>query len=161
LSAAGIWPSATNGCSTNIKGELSTNKVNGYYLEFDPTNIEYAEVTLAMPSDWNAGTITATFYWKHPTTTTNFDAVWALQGRAYGDNVALDQAMGTVQEVTDTGGTTSNLYISSATSAITLAGSPAAGQLVQIRIYRNATSGSDTLAVDSHLIGVMINYTRA
>jgi hypothetical protein len=48
--------------------------------------------------------------------------------------------------------------ISSATAACTLAGSPAGGQLAQIRVYRDADNGSDTLAVDARLIAVKIEY---
>ena len=128
-------------------------------MAFDAATIEYAECSLVMPSDWNAGTITAQFYWLHSTTTTNFDVVWGLQGCSFGNNEGLDQAMGTAQEVTDTGGVTSNLYITAATAALTLTGATA-NDLVQFRTYRNATSGSDTLAIDAQLLGILISFTR-
>jgi hypothetical protein len=155
-----MWPSTTNGAQANTKLELGTNDVDVYHLAFDPTTQEFAQATVAMPTDWNAGTVTAVFYWMHPATTTNFGVVWQLEGRAFANDDALDQAWGTLQEIADTGGTTSDLYISGATPAITLAGSPAAGQLVQFRIGRQPADGSDTMAVDAFLLGVMINYTR-
>ena len=161
LSGAGGWPSTTAGCALNAKSELSTNKINLYTLDFDPSTQEYAEWMLAMPNDWDGGTVTAIFYWMHPATTTNFGVRWGLQGRSYADDEALDQAWGTAQEVTDTGGTTSDLYVSPATSAITLAGTPAASELVQFRGYRDPANAADTMAVDAKLLGVMVAYTRS
>jgi hypothetical protein len=162
LSAAGGWPSTTSGCAINYKNELVTNRINIYTLDFDPTSIEYAEWTFAMPSDWNAGTITATFYWMHASTSTNFGVVWGLQGVSYGNNEPADAAWGTAQTVTDIGGTTDTVYISSPTSAITIGGlSPSAGELVQLRVYRYATDPADTLAIDAKLVGIMLSYTRA
>lgn len=160
LSAAGMWPSTTSGCALNSKTELSTNKVNLYTLDFDASTIEYAECSVVMPSDWNAGTVTAKFYWMHDSTTTNFKVAWAIQGRSYADTDALDQAMGTAIQTNDTGGTTNALYISPQTAAITITGA-GASELVQFRVYRVATDGTnDTLAIDAKLLGVMINFTR-
>ena len=160
LSAAGMWPSTTSGCATNTKTELSTNKVNIYTLDFDTTTQEYAEVTVVMPSDWDAGTITAVFYWTHGATDTNFGVTWELGGRSYANSDALDQAMGTIQEIVDTGGTTGDLYITSATPSITITGATAS-EMVQFRVGRQVADAGDTLAIDAKLIGVMINYTRS
>ena len=159
LSAAGMWPSTTNGCAANTQVELTTNDVDIYVLDFDATSAEYAQATLAMPSDWNASTVTVTFYWTHAATTTNFGVVWGCQARSYANDEALDQAFGTAQEIADTGGTTNDLYISSATSAITITGATAS-ELVQFRVYREATDGSDTMAIDARLLGAMITFGR-
>ena len=87
--------------------------------------------------------------------------LWGLQGRAYADGDVLDATWGTIQTAVDTGGATSAVYISPATAAITIAGAPAAGQLVQLRIKRDPTDASDTLAVTADLLGVMLTFTRA
>ena len=114
-----------------------------------------------MPSDWNGGTVTARFYWTATGTSTN-GVVWALQGRSYADLETIDQAYGTEVAVTDAHSATAlQMQISDATAAITLGGTPAAGELVMFRVSRNVADGGDTLAVDAMLIGVMINYTRA
>jgi hypothetical protein len=84
LSAAGMWPSATAGCAVNNKTESTTNDINIYTLDFDTTTQEHAEGGLVMPSDWNAGTITAQFYWTATGTSTN-NVQWALQAVALGD----------------------------------------------------------------------------
>lgn len=154
-----MWPTTTAGCAVNTKTESTTNKVNLYTLDFDTTTQEFAQVTVAMPSDWNAGTVTAQFYWTATGTSTN-SVVWACQARSYADSETIDQAFGTEQVIADAHTATAlQVQISSATPAITIAGATA-GELVQFQIKRNVADGSDTLAVDAMLIGVMIAFTR-
>ena len=162
LTAAGGWSSITSGCTAPIQAETATNDVNYYYLGFlDSNSTLYAEWGFALPSDYNGGTITAVFYWTANSTSTN-SVLWGCQGRAYGNDITLDQAYGTAQEVTDANTATANqIHISNATAAITLAGSPAASQYCQIRVYRNSASGSDTLAAQANLLAVRLTYTRA
>lgn len=160
LTAAGMWPSTTNGAATNVKVESSTNKQNVFLLDFDASSDEYVEATFAMPSDWNGGTITAQFYWLANSSSTN-SAVWGIQGRSYGDNEDLDQSWGSAQTVTDANNGTNKVNISAATPAMTFAGTPAAGELIQLRIYRDADNGSDNLAADARLLGVLISFTRS
>lgn len=156
IPAAQWIPRTTTGCGINSL-EASTNKVNYDVLEFDPSTAEYAQVAIVMPSNWNAGTVTAKFHWT--AASGSGSVVWGLSGRSYADNNALDQATGTAQTVTDTLLTAVYEHITSATSAITLAGSPAAGQMVIFQLYRDATNASDTLAVDAQFLGVEITYT--
>jgi hypothetical protein len=160
LTASGMVPATTNGAAQN-KNVAVTNVQNFYSLDFDTTTQEFAHAVVAMPSDWNGGTITAKFYWTATGTSTN-SVVWALEGRAYGDAETIDQAYGTAQQIADAHtSTASQVQISDATPAITLGGTPAAGELVMMRIKRVPSDGSDTLAVDAMLLGVMISYTRA
>lgn len=158
-----MWPSTTAGAATNAKIESATNKVNSYVLDFaDGSAALFAEADLAMPSDWDGGTVTAQFYWLANSTATTSGVVWGCAARAYGDSTTLDAAYGTQQQVTDNPSSSANqVLISAATSAITVAGSPAAGQLAQFRVNRDPTNGSDTLAATARLLGVMITYTRA
>jgi hypothetical protein len=113
-----------------------------------------------MPSDYDGGTITAVFYWFASTTSTS-SVTWGLQGRSYGDNEAIDQAWGTAQEVNDANGGNNIINISSSTPAITLAGTPAASEFVQFRVYRDSANVNDTLAATARLLAVRITYTRA
>lgn len=159
LSARGGISRTTNGAAAG-QTELSSNKQNVPTLDFDKNTIEYAQWWTALKG-WDGGTVTAIFVWMHPATTTNFDVIWGLQGISYANDEALDAAFGTAQEVTDTGGTTTDAYFSGETSAITLAGTPADGELVCFQAYRKASDGSDTLAVDAKLIGILVKYTRA
>jgi len=157
---AGGWPSTTTGCAEPTKVEFTTNDIDLYLADFDPDTDEYMQWTVVMPSDYDGGTVTGVFYWIANSASTN-SAVWALQGRSYGDNEAIDQAWGAAQTVTDANNATNTLNISSATSAITLGGTPAASELVQFRGYRDANNGSDNLAADARLIAVRVTFTRS
>ena len=159
LPAGAMRPSSSGGCADLALVATSANQPDISSLDFDASTEEYAQAWLAMPKSWNEGTLAAEFLWSHAATTTNFGVVWGVQGVAVSNDDLISAAFGTAQEVTDTGGTTNDLYISPATSAITLAGSPAEGDMVCLRVYRKAANGSDTLAVDARLHGVRLVYT--
>jgi hypothetical protein len=114
---------------------------------------------MPMPSDYNGGTINATFYWAAGTASTN-SVEWGLQARAYAESDVLDQAFGTAQEVTDANQANDDVNISAATAAITIGGTPAAGNFVQFRAYRNPPDAADTLAATAELLSIRITYTR-
>jgi hypothetical protein len=155
--AAAMTPRTTNGAASGT-AEMSTNKNMVSTLDFDASTQEFAQFDIAMPKSWNEGTITFIPHWSHASTTTNFGVVWGLDAVAISDADTLDVAFGTAQTSTDTGGTTNDLYIGPESSAITVSGSPAAGDLVQFRIHRNPSDGSDTMAIDARLHGVKMLY---
>jgi hypothetical protein len=161
LSAAGMWPSTTDGAAANAKVEYPTNDVDLYHLDFaDGATKLYAQATVVMPSDWDASTVTATFYWTANSTSTN-SVLWGCAGRSYGNFETIDQAFGTEQTVQDAlNGTANQVAISAATAAITLTGA-GASELVQFRVSRDPASGSDTLAATARLIGVMLTFGRS
>jgi len=156
---ASAWiPRTTTGAGIDSR-EQSTNKINTDELLFDAGTDEFAQAMIVMPSNWNAGTVTAKFHWT--ASTGSGDVVWGLQGRAYANDDALDQAMGTAQTATDTLTATNDVDISPATSAITLGGTAASGNPVIFQVYRDADAGGDTLANDARLLGVEISYTAS
>jgi hypothetical protein len=159
IMAPAMLPSATGGCAALATLATSANHPDLQSLDFDSTTAEYAQFSIAMPKSWNEGTVTASFIWAHPATATNFGVRWGLQAVAVSDDDTIDVAYGTAQEVTDTGGTTSDLYRSAETSAITIAGTPAAEDTVYFRVYRDPANGGDTLAVDAKLLGVVVHIT--
>jgi hypothetical protein len=156
LTSAGGWPSTTSGAASQSKVESSSNKQNYYVLDFANGATTYAEWTLVMPSDWDHGTITASFYWT--AASGSGDLTWGLQGYSYGDSDAIDAAWGTAQEVVDTLITADDVHISGTTSAITLGGTPAASEMVQLRAYRK---NEGTHAATARLLGIRITYTIA
>ncbi len=156
--AGSMTPRTTNGASAGT-AETTTNKVMVKTLNFDAATVEYAQFTAKMPKSWNESTITAVFEWSHAATTTNFGVAWSLAGVALSDGDALDAAFGTAQTATDTGGTTDTKYSTAETPAVTIAGSPAAGDLVVFQVAREVANGSDTLAIDARLHGLWLLYT--
>jgi hypothetical protein len=156
---ASAWiPRTTTGAGIDSR-EQSTNKINTDELLFDAGTDEFAQAMIVMPNNWNAGTVTAKFHWT--ASTSSGDVVWGLQGRAYANDDALDQAMGTAQTATDTLTATNDVDISPATSAITLGGTAASGNPVIFQVYRDADAAGDTLGADARLLGVEISYTAS
>lgn len=148
----------TNGAASGAV-ETTTNKVMLKTLDYDTTTQEFAQFSVRMPKSWNEGTVTAAFTWSHAATTTNFGVVWAIEGVSLSDNDAGDAAFGTAQQIADTGGTTNNIYVTSATPAMTIAGTPAAEDWVVFQIKRVPADGSDTMAIDARLHGVTLYFT--
>ena len=156
---ASAWiPRTTTGCGVDST-ETTTNRQNFDQLLFDAGTDEFAQALVVMPSNYNAGTVTARFYWT--ASSGSGAVVWGLQGLCYSDDDALDTATGTAQTVTDTLLAANDMMISGATSAITIGGTPGANKAVQFQIYRDADAGGDTLAVDARLLGVEISYTSS
>lgn len=158
IPAGAMAARTTNGCAQNTV-EMTTNKQMVKTCDYDTTTQEFAQFSIQMPKSWDEGTLTAKFSWSHAATVTNFGVVWAMECYAYSDDDAIDQAWGTAQQVADTGGTTDDLYRTSATPALTVGGSPAAEDVVYCQVKRVPSDGSDTMSVDARLHGVMVTYT--
>lgn len=156
--AQAMVPRTTNGAAAAVL-ELATNDVMISYLAFDSTTSEGAQFAIQMPKGWDEGTIIAQFIWTHPATTTNFGVRWGLRATAHADSGAMDAAFGTAQEVTDTGGTTNDCWISPETAAITIAGAPTPEEYCIFEVRRMPADAADTMAVDAYLLGVKIHYT--
>jgi hypothetical protein len=157
--AQGITPRTTNGAAVT-RDELATNKVMRQTLDFDASTIEYAQFMLSMPKSWNEGAVTFVPVWSHAATTTNFKVSWGLQAVAVSDDDALDAAFGTAQYSNDEGGTTGDLYKGPESSAITIAGTPLAEDVVVFQVLRKADDATnDTLAVDAKLLGIVLYLT--
>jgi len=161
-----IWIPATAMIANTTNGpaagsvETSTNKVMIKTLDFDASTIKSAQFMIRMPKSWDEGTVTAVAAWTHAATTTNFKVAWDFSGVAISDGDALDAAFGTVQQVNDIGGTTNTSYVSPESSAITIAGSPQAEDIVCFKVRRKADDATnDTLAINASLLGVTI-YLR-
>ncbi len=156
IMAGGMQSATTNGAAAGAV-ETTTNKVIYRTLDFDTTTQEFAGFSLPMPKSWNEGTVTFRALWT--AASGSGGVAWALQGLACSDDDAIDQAYGTEQVVTDTLITAGDVHRTSESSAITIAGSPAASDLVFFRVKRVPSNGSDTLGVDARLIGVELYLT--
>ncbi|HEX8030032.1 MAG TPA: hypothetical protein VF491_16275 [Vicinamibacterales bacterium] len=152
---AAMTARTTNGPSAGSV-ESSTNKVMLVTYDFDASTAEYVQFMFPMPKSWNEGTVTAQFIWA---ATNTGNVVWGIQGVSLSDDDAYDAAFGTAQTVTDGVTATTDIMQSAFTSAVTIGGSPAEGDLVCFQVYRDASNGSDTLAVDAKLIAIRLNFT--
>jgi hypothetical protein len=154
---ASAWiPKTTAGCGVDSR-ETTTNDQNFDELLFESaTSDEFADALVVMPSNYNNGTITARFYWT--AASGSGGVAWAIQGRAFANDDALDTAAGTAQLVTDTLIAANDMHVTSATSAVTIGGTPAANTPIQFTIYRDISDAGDDLGVDARLLGVEILF---
>lgn len=152
--AVAMYAATTNGAGTTTT-ESTTNKVMTKALAFDTATQEFAHFAIAFPKSWNEGTVTFQPYWTARSGTGN--VVWALQGVAFSDGDAIDTAFGTEQTSTQSLSTTSDLHIGPVSSAITIGGTPAAGDQTFFRIKRNVSN--DNLNADAELLGVRLFFT--
>lgn len=150
-------PNTTNGPSSGTV-EVATNLTMLVTLDFDASTAEAAQFVVRMPKSYNLGTVTAQAVWKHAATTTNFGVVWDIAAGAYsdGDDPA---AFGTAVTMSDTGGTTNRIYHSPVSGAVTIANTPAAGDLAVFRVRRAPSDGNDTMAIDAGLLGIVLLFT--
>lgn len=147
----------TNGPSAgNV--ESTTNKVMSKTLDFDTTTQEFAQFSVWFPKSWNLGTVTFQPVFSQLTTAAG-GVVFGLAGVAISDADDIDAAFGTAQTSTKTAGTLNKYYIGPESSAITIAGTPAAGDVIVFQINRTVADGSDTLAQDARLHGIRLFFT--
>lgn len=159
IMASGMSPSATGGCAALATIASAANQPDIQTLDFDASTEEYCQFSIPMPESWDEGTVTFVPIWSHASTSTNFGVVWSLQAVAVSNDDAIAVAFGTAQTSTDTGGTTNDVYVGSESSAITIAGTPAAGDTVFFRLSRVTGNGSDTMAIDARLHGIRLYFT--
>jgi hypothetical protein len=147
----------TNGPSAGTV-ELATNKVMVKSLDFDTTTQEFCQFSVWFPKSWNLGTVTFQPSFSQLTTAAG-GVVFGLAGVAVSDTDDLDAAFGTAQTSTKTAGTLNKDYQGPESAAITIAGTPTAGDRIIFQINRTVADGSDTLAQDARLHGVKIFFT--
>ncbi len=156
--ASAMYGASTNGAE-GAQVETTATRPDMKVLDFDAGTAEYAQFSVAMPKSWNEGTLTYQVYWT-PGSTNTGNCIFGLQAVACADSDTIDVAYGTQIEVTDAGiGTVEDQQITSESGAMTVAGSPAAGELTYFQLLRDAADGSDTFSADARVLGVKIFYT--
>ena len=168
IPAGAFKESTTNGCTALATGEYSdTGTIDLQYLTFGGISDEYAFLTLMMPPTWDRSTIKIKFHWTGASGCSQGDIVtWGADGVAISNDDDIDgTAHGTSVTVDDTvlAGTDGDIHTSSATGALTIAGTPALGDLINLRVYRDAdgSEGSDDMAENAYLFGITIQYKRS
>ena len=158
IPAVAMYPNTTNGAeSTQV--ELTAGQPELKAMDFDASTDEKAQFSVAFPKSWNEGTVTfQPFFTANSTNTGN--AIFTLAGVAASDNDAINSAFGTAVSVTKAhSGTANDLDVGTESSAITIAGTPAAGDQVFFQITRDADNASDTLSADARLLGIKLHFT--
>ena len=161
ISAAAMKGTTTAGAGDTNKlpesAESTTNKVNYDYIAFDQTTEENAFFQYALPRGWDESTVTFRAYWTAASGSGTF--ICGLKGLARSDDDAIDTAFGTEVTVTDTLITAGDVHVSPESSAVTIGGTPAEGDLVFFNVARK--TADDTLTADAQLLAIELRFTRA
>jgi hypothetical protein len=156
--AAAMYGPTTNPADAALV-ETTATRPDLNVWDFDASTQQYTQFTVAMPKSWNEGTVTYQVYWS-PSTTNTGNCIFGLQGVACADGDTIDVAFGTAVEVTDAGiGTVEDQQISAESGAMTVAGSPAAGEQSYFQLFRKAADGGDTFTGESRVLGIKLFFT--
>jgi len=140
----------TGAAQTQIDG---TN-FSYYTLAFDKASDESAYWQFVVPDDYDGGNITANIWYI--TTVTSGDVIFNVHVLGREEGETLDSALGSAQAVTDTvPGTAGNIGICAPSA---FSPSWTAGDLVIVKLLRDADNGSDTADADVSVIMVEIDY---
>ncbi len=157
--AVAMYPSTTGGAPDpeTIQITADANRPVLKAIAFDKDSDEYAQFSVAFPKSWNEGTVTFQAFYTANTTNTG-SVKFMLKGISVSSEDAISQDFGTAQgSATGFSGTAYDLEVTAESSAITIAGSPAAGDQVFFAIFRDVSG--DTLTADALLTGIKIHYT--
>jgi hypothetical protein len=156
---AGAMITATTSGAATASLEAATNDQNYKVFDFDATADEHVHFQVAMPKNWNESTVTFQVWWS--STATDTDGVaWGLQGVAISDNEAIDASWGTAIVVTDAAQSAAGeVYVTAASSAVTIAGTPAESDICFFRLFRDVSDAADTMTEDARLIGIKLLIT--
>ncbi len=156
FAASDFIPRLTDGAARGLT-ETSTNDGMLDTLDFDQTTQEGATLFWKPPKSWNLGTITFIPYWTADAGSASETFELELDAVALSNDDALDASWGTAVGVSDALIATGDLHIGAESSAVTVGGTPAAGDAIMIRIKRDVAN--DNLAADARLLGVEMFFT--
>ncbi len=162
---AGVWkPTTTSGCGVAETQEIGSNNIDTDMMPFDKDSDENAFISLSLPESWNANV----FQFRYKWTTLSGDggsaetAVLELSARSYGDNDAIDQALGTAVEVEDTWLADEDEHVSPWSGNVTPAGTMAGGERLHLNLMRDISEddlGGDLQLIELHLRWRQAKYT--
>jgi len=156
---AGAMISRTTAGALAGTEELASNDIMMDYFAFDDTTAEAVQFKLAMPDEWDRGTVKVKLFWYSASATTTHTAVWGVKARAVSNDDALDGTWGTEVEVSDDVIAAGDLHVTAATGAITVGGTPALGDLIMFEVDQDAAEADHS--GDVKLTGVMIQYLES
>jgi len=137
--------------------DSGSNDITITTLAFDTTTQEYAHFHVAFPKGWDEGTVTFIPYWTNTGGSSTQTVRWTLAGAAISNDDSLNATMGTAQNSDDTWLAQNDLHIGPESSAITIGGTPAEGDLVVFQISRDVAN--DNMSGDALLIGIKLLFT--
>lgn len=153
--AGNVWDLPTSNpavpaCKTGTNTQMGV-------LDFADSSNLSAQLHYALPTTWT-GAIDARIKWL--TSATSGNVVWQLSTICVADAETDDPAFNTASTVTDAAKGTTLQTNDAAITGVTATGC-AAGELMHLKIQRDAAHASDTLAATARLIGVELTIREA
>ena len=155
IPASAMTPRVTNGAGISTY-DSGSNDVTLTTLDFDASSQEFAHFEVIMPKSWDRGTVSAKFYWTNAAGTSTQVVRWSLAAVAISDDDPLNATRGTAATVDDTWLAQGDLHTSAETSAMTIAGSPAAEDLVVFEVSRVVSGVTGNMTGDAKLSGIAL-----
>jgi len=157
IPAQAMFGTTTNGADAQAI-ETTATRPEMKVLDFDPSTIEYAQFSIAMPKSWNLLTLTFQAFWS-PSSTDTGDAMIGLQAISVANDATSDIAFPAAVNVTDTaGGAVEDVMVSPVSGAVTVT-SAADDTYTYFQVARAATTGGDDFTGDVRLLGIKLFYT--
>lgn len=153
-----LWrPQLTNG-SGGATNTSSGGDVDLIRFSFGAGSATYSQYMWKPPAEWDLGTLS--FRALCSFNANDKATVWGLQAVALShDDDPSAASYGTAQEVTVSGGSAANdVLISAESAALTVGGSPASGDLISLRVYRDPGHASDDFGGTALCLGVEVYY---
>lgn len=160
--SAGAWtPSATNPAVavTNMTG--GADYVTQDAWEFDDTTLQSVELSLQMPMGWDLGDLRFEV-WGSSTNTIGTN-IFGLKGKSVAAGEDPSGSWGTEAQHTAASGavpSTAGRPFNTATVAVTVGGTPAAGEWVFLKLSRKPADASDNLIGKSRMWSVVVHYQK-
>lgn len=162
VDAAAMVPRTTDGAEAATEEYATNDIMSDHYLFDGATTNEGVQFKMMMPDEWDGSTIKVKVFWDAASGASASDGVvWSISAGAISNDDAIDAVLGTAQTVTDTVIAVGDLHVSAATSALTVGGTPALGDLIWFEVERLQDNGSDTMAEDAKLLGIAIQYAES
>jgi hypothetical protein len=157
--AGAIAPRSLNGAEAATLAPFSTNSFSHDALKFDSSAAEYGIFSFRLPKSWNLGTLKFKVDWTAESGSGGI--AWVVEAFAAADGDQLSSlSYGTAVTVTDTALDASDRHTTAASGELTIGNTPAEGDLLVFQVSRNPAHGSDTLAVDGVLLGIMFQFVN-
>ena len=127
------------------------------------TSESRAVVNWVPPKNWNNGTIKVKIYttYQDGSATHNGNFTFKVSGVAISNDEVMNASFGTAVSVTDACSVSNDLHISPISGAITIGGSPADADFVQLKVAR-VDSSSNAMHAGSviEFLGMIVQYTQ-
>jgi hypothetical protein len=165
LPAQSWSPRISNPAATIAVNETTTHKINRpirYGFDPDADQFIYIDGFLNTGFDGETtGAFIAKFIWSHTASNASANVTFGIQGRAFSNGGAFDQALGTAVRVVDTGGTLDTFYMTDWTPTGQMAGTaPFYGDYCYFQVFRdtdgNGVAADDNLAQEVRFFGAVI-----